>query len=43
MSALIFPEPGSLGIELFSKNGSVTLSSLTAWELDSIWGVPAKK
>lgn len=43
MSALIFPEPGSLGIELFSQNGSVTLSSLTAWELDSTWGVPAKK
>ncbi len=42
MSALMFPNPDSLGVELFSENGGVNLLSLSAWELDSIWGVPAK-
>ena len=42
MSALMFPSPESLGINLFSQNGRVSLTSLSAWELDSIWGVPAK-
>ena len=42
MSALMFPGPESLGIELFSENGEATLANLSAWELDSIWGVPAR-
>ena len=42
MSALMFPSPESLGIDLFSENGDVTLAGLSAWQLDSIWGVPAK-
>ena len=42
MSALMFPNPGSLGIELFSKNGGTQLLDLTAWELNSIWGAPTK-
>ena len=39
MSALIFPDPGSTGIELFSEGGNVLLGELRAWELESIWGV----
>jgi fructan beta-fructosidase len=42
MSALMFPNPDSLGIELFGENGGANLLSLTAWSLDSIWGMPAK-
>ena len=42
MSALMFPNPDSLGIQLFSENGASNLLSLTAWPLDSIWGMPAK-
>ncbi len=38
----MFPSPESLGIDLFSENGDVTLAGLSAWQLDSIWGVPAK-
>jgi len=37
MSSLIFPDPSSLGIELFSLNGATTLRSLKAWPLASIW------
>lgn len=37
MTATILPDPGSTGIELFSENGAVTLESLRAWELASIW------
>ncbi len=40
MSALMFPNADSLGIELFSEGGGTNLQSLRAWELDSIWGVP---
>ena len=42
MSALMFPNPDSLGLELFSENGGVNLLSLSAWPLDSIWPAPAK-
>jgi fructan beta-fructosidase len=42
MSALMFPSPESLGINLFSENGGATLVNISAWELDSIWGVPAR-
>lgn len=42
MSALMFPNADSLGIELFSEGGGANLQSLSAWELDSIWGVPAE-
>lgn len=38
MAATILPNPGSTGIELFAENGGVTLKSLQAWELASIWG-----
>lgn len=42
MSALMFPSPDSLGTELFSEGGETNLQRLSAWELDSIWGVPAE-
>lgn len=41
MSALMFPNPESLGVEMFSENGGVNLVSFKAWALDSIWNVPA--
>ena len=37
LTALIFPDPGDRGVELFARKGTATLSSLSAWELDSIW------
>ena len=37
MTSVIFPDPASLGIELFSTNGATTLRSLKAWPLSSIW------
>lgn len=36
MSSKIYPDPKSLGIELFSKNGKVKVRSLEMWDLDSI-------
>jgi fructan beta-fructosidase len=42
MSALMFPDPGNLGIVLFAENGRARLIGLTAWKLASIWGVPTK-
>jgi len=36
-SALIYPDADSLGIELFSLNGPVTVRKLTAWTLNTIW------
>jgi sucrose-6-phosphate hydrolase SacC (GH32 family) len=42
MSALIFPSPDSLDVELFSEAGKANLLSLSAWELESIWGVSAE-
>jgi len=42
LSALMLPEPDSLGIELFSENGAVQLLDLSSWELESIWSVEAK-
>jgi sucrose-6-phosphate hydrolase SacC (GH32 family) len=40
LTSLIFPANSSLGVQLFSLTGSVTLRCLSAWELNSIWGVP---
>lgn len=37
LTAQLFPDPGSLGVELFSLNGEAALRSLSAWELRSIW------
>lgn len=37
ITSLIFPDPSSLGIQLFSLNGATTLRSLNAWPLKSIW------
>ncbi len=37
MTALIFPKPGSRGVELFSTGAGATLLGLRAWELRSIW------
>ena len=37
LTSLIFPNPTSLGIQLFSVNGTTTLRSLNAWPLASIW------
>ncbi len=39
MTALMFPDPSSTGIALFSEHGSAEMTSLTAWELTSIWAV----
>lgn len=40
LTSQIYPEPDSLGVELFSWRGDVILSSLSAWELHSIWEQP---
>jgi sucrose-6-phosphate hydrolase SacC (GH32 family) len=37
LTSLIFPDPSSLGVQLFSANGVTTLRSLSAWNLSSIW------
>lgn len=37
LSALIFPEPSSKGIQFFSVNGQTTVQSLKAYNLKSIW------
>jgi sucrose-6-phosphate hydrolase SacC (GH32 family) len=37
LTALMFPDPDSTGIELFSENGSTIVNNLRAWELRSIW------
>lgn len=37
LTSLIFPDPSSLGLQLFSANGVTTLRSLSAWNLSSIW------
>ena len=37
LTSLIFPNPSSLGIQLFSLNGTTTLRSINAWPLASIW------
>ncbi|MEZ4669623.1 MAG: glycoside hydrolase family 32 protein [Anaerolineae bacterium] len=39
MTAAYFPEPHSTGIELFSESGHVIVQHMTAWELQSIWGI----
>ncbi len=39
MTALMFPNPNSTGIALFSEGGSAVMTSLKAWELTSIWTV----
>jgi sucrose-6-phosphate hydrolase SacC (GH32 family) len=36
ISSKIYPDPKSLGIELFSKNGKVKVKSLDLWELNPI-------
>ena len=37
LTSLIFPEPGDLGLDLFSSGGFASLRSLSAWPLESIW------
>ena len=37
LTSLIFPDPSSLGVQLFSENGGTTLQKLNAWPLASIW------
>ena len=41
LSSLMFPETKSLGFESFSEKGNVVINSFQAWELLSIWGIPA--
>jgi sucrose-6-phosphate hydrolase SacC (GH32 family) len=36
LSSKIYPDPSSLGIELFSNQGKVTVRSLKVWELSPI-------
>lgn len=33
----IFPDPSSLGLELYAKSGKVTLTSLQIYSLDKVW------
>lgn len=40
LTSQIYPDPGNRGVELFSYRGDVILSSLSAWELASIWEKP---
>jgi beta-fructofuranosidase len=37
MSNRIYPEPSSLGMDLFAKDGVAIASSFEAWELKDIW------
>lgn len=37
MSGRIYPNPSSLGINLFSLGGSIEISSLDIWRLENIW------
>ncbi|HEU5140538.1 MAG TPA: glycoside hydrolase family 32 protein [Bacillales bacterium] len=37
MTNRIYPDPSSLGLDLFAKGGSVKVSSLDLWDLSSIW------
>jgi beta-fructofuranosidase len=37
MSNRIYPSQTSLGVDLFARKGSVTLTSLDVWNLKSIW------
>jgi fructan beta-fructosidase len=41
LSSLMFPDTKSVGIETFSDKGNVAISSFSAWDLTSIWGIPA--
>jgi sucrose-6-phosphate hydrolase SacC (GH32 family) len=36
LSSKIYPDPGSLGIEVFSKQGKVKVNSLRVWELATV-------
>lgn len=37
MTALIFPEPTSTGVEIFTEDQPIKIQSLDTWELESIW------
>jgi len=37
ISSQIFPNPGSLGMEMFSQGGFVRLINLKTWPLESVW------
>jgi beta-fructofuranosidase len=37
MSSRIYPDPNSLGIQVFVKDGSVKIHSFDIWELKEIW------
>jgi len=37
LTSLIYPDPSSLGVQIFSLNGATTLRSFQAWQLKSIW------
>lgn len=39
LTALMFPDPESTVIELFSEGGKTVMKDFHAWELASIWGV----
>ncbi|WP_165225630.1 glycoside hydrolase family 32 protein [Aquisphaera insulae] len=43
LTSLVFPAEGSRGVDLFSRKGRVTLRSLRAWELESIWSSELKR
>lgn len=36
LSSKIYPDPGSVGIEVFSKQGKVKVTSLQIWELSAV-------
>lgn len=37
LTDLIFPDPASTGIEIYSKGGTASVDSMTIWPLKSIW------
>jgi len=37
-TARTFPDPGSLGLAIFSEGGDAKLKSLDIWEMQSMWG-----
>lgn len=39
ITSLVFSDVTTTGISLFSENGPVTVNSLVAWDLESIWGI----
>ena len=37
MTSRIYPSPGSVGVDLFARGGSVKVQSVDVWEMGTIW------